>query len=295
MNIRCRTRLCLLLGWFALVAAIAPPQTQADDFASEGFYPNDEVGYFNLDLGYRGAYLGGITQAGHGFFLEFGVNAGRFINDALILSPMLGINLVSDGAYAPGFLDDFNRYYRMPPEYEALTNRDYMTNPRTEEEDREVTALEAGAARLDYLRAGKPENTFDFYYGLILRYPHRYAPVVKVYSKFSFTNMGSSSTGWTSSQSGARRGANTLDRWGWGVETIVFRGYTVAASNMGNLNLGYVSLFYECFDLTQAVIYQKNDVQNIRAVYLREYVEKPFMDKWGKEQRVGVKVGMQFQ
>jgi len=270
-----------------------------DDYASEGFYPNDGVGYFNLDLGYRGAAVPGITQGGHGFFLEFGLNLAKYFEPNTIVSPYCGINLVSGGAWNREFHDDFNRYYRKPPAMVALEGR--YEDPATgntalnEEEERELRAYRGGESRLALLRGGNPENTFDFFYGVMLRYPSRYAPVVKLYSLYSGPNMGSSSGDFSvysgGSYQGTYQGANVLDRFGWGVEMILFPGYTWKGSPDGNLNLGYVSLFYETIDMSQTLAYSKNDIQHIRNVYMREYVDDAFMAKWGKEYKFGVKIG----
>lgn len=229
---------------------------QAQD--ESGWYPNDEVGYLNLDVGLRANLAGGVTTTSVGPSIELGFNLARMFEPATVVSIYGGFAVSYGGDYVDGFQED-------------------------------LRANETGSsAAFDRVAWGDAQGGVNLYYGLMLRYPHRYMPVLKLYRVHGSTETGRYvRTGYVT---GSATGSHWMDRVGWGAEVVAFRGYTlVSAEGFGAVNLGYVSLFVETLDMQGARIEREGD--GTTEEHLRDYVAPSFFDEWGRETVLGVKVG----
>lgn len=260
----------------------------------EGFYTNDHVGYWSFDLGYHQNFGSMVTAGAPGFFIETGFNLGKFFHKEAIVSIYAGLTTSGTTGYHSGFQQRVQDHYQLPQDYVDLTNRDTLLDPYTDEEMNHIQSYQMGESRMNVLMNGIPESDVGLYYGLMLRYPHKYAPVIKLYSIWNATDMGSvSKAGWYTVGSGTGRAARSIDRFGYGVEVMLFKGYTlIGDEKIGNVNIGYVSMFFEQYDFKETRIYMKND-DNERDIYLKEFVDSDFWSGYEKETRVGFKVGFQ--
>jgi hypothetical protein len=147
---------------------------------------------------------------------------------------------------------------------------------------------------MNVLRNGSPEGDLSLYYGIQLRYPHRFAHIIKLYSAWYATNMGSTSgSGFYTVGASSVDSARSIDRFGWGVEVILFRGYTLIGEEAyGNFNVGYVSLFYEQYNFQNSRLYMHEYDGDPRDMYMREFVDEAFWDTYRTEHKVGLKIAM---
>lgn len=261
---------------------------------SKGWYPNAATGYWSFDLGYRGESYGGITSFNSGLFFETGINIGRFFHPELIASAFVGLAPVWGSSYSRSFSDAVNKYYEVPANYSVLQEK-LSNGTITVEESRELDALETGINRMDLLMNQYPEGNVALYYGTAFRWPYRYAPIVKLYSLLYVTNMGSTNTSLYEIGGGPVQKARPFERYGFGIEVMAFRGYTIESSPAaGQFNAGYVSLFFEFLNLKEAKIYTPDDETDpVRNIYLNEFVSEQFFKEFGNtEIKIGIKIGM---
>jgi|GEM_PF-4745855 len=278
-----------LLPLFLAVAVCLPPALCWAANPDSGLYSNDEASWVQFGLGYQGD-SGGMTTYGHGGFLELGLNPGKFIHRNLIAAPFVGLAMAGgNAAYSSEFLQAVNQHYRVPQRYLDLNAQPFLSETELEE----MRGYQVGLNRMEKIRTQAPEGGMNLYYGLILRYPHRYAPAVKLYSTWNTTDLGSASTGLYEIGSGAVTKSQLMDRFGWGLEVFVFNGYSLSVGeDGGNLNLGFVSLFFESLDFRNARLHFRESDTEPPDVYFRDFVDPAFFDKYGREYKFGLKVGL---
>lgn len=253
------------------------------DFSNLKLYPDEYTGYFYIDFGLKQEILGDVTTGGTGFSLDMGFNLARFFHKAVIFGPFCGIAPMWGTKYSEEFLSDYRKNYHVP---DASSD--------------DALSIDAAEYQGQFVKNGEIMGSgFSFNYGLIIKFPHKYAPPVKIYKSFYWSNTkeisGSTTLYYSDGSSSTAPKIYSLDRTGWGIEIILFRGYSLSEGEswLGSVNLGYVSLFLEFMDFSKTELYSNdNDYPEMRDVYLSEFMDDDFNNKYGTEFKMGLKIGI---
>lgn len=292
----------ILLSFYTIVGA------ENTEMPTEGIYPNNYAGWLYCDFNITHEPIGNVTKGGTGFSLDFGVNIGKLFHKSIMITPLAGLSILWGEKYNDTFHKDFVKHYQKSSKLQEYENRQRESaenldsgNPLSEEERAEYNALEKGEKVSEYIRNKEIEgNVVKFYYGVIIRYPHKYFPPVKIYRLLCWNYIKELSSGfytvYSDGSTGSSKTIHSLDRTGWGIEVFIFRGYTLFSDeSLGQFNIGSVSLFIEFFNFNEATITDENTSaygSTEREVKISEFADQAFNDQYQTEIKFGIKIGM---
>ena len=256
------------------------------------FFSKNDNGFLIVQFDYSRDLSSNIMSNGNGFAFDFGLNPAYFFNKSFVFAPYCGINVAFGTEYDKEFVSDFIQHYKLPENYSYLNENVSYLN---EKERIDYNSFEEGIRCTDYIKNGIiDEGTLKFTYGFILKSPFKYFPPVKIYKSYYNSSALRGVTHYYVGSS--HKKYFNYDRFGWGTEVVLTRGYLFSdgkgSKGIGSIGLGSISLFLDFFDFKKTTIIQKDTDRNTRNVYLYEFTDQDFIDKYKKEWRIGIKIGL---
>jgi hypothetical protein len=219
-----------------------------------------------------------IINSGHGFYFEGGINAGRLISKTSVVGLYAGWAW-KDGLWSTHFNNEFVK------DYNASLNKEASFSSLD-------SAIISTASQLIGTKKGssvtmpgcemRSFHNYSLYYGVMVKLPGRFAPIVKVY------------TGSTRShyQGGGNLVAKNTDyaifqirRAMYGCELMLFKGFPRSSG----LNVASFSVYYERCDFYNATLYY-DDGERSRSISLKKYAAPSFLTKYKNEMTWGLKL-----
>jgi hypothetical protein len=275
----------LFIVCFLLLGTLSAFSAEDENDQLSGFYPNKYTGYLDMEIGSKTEISGGVNGLGSGLYIECGFNLGKFINQYLIIAPYAGISPIFGADYSSEFRDALKKYHQVTSRYAELNSKTGLTD----EESKELNAITAGEVIAQTMMTNKLQGSFSTYYGIMLRLPFKYSPILKLYRSWQSIEISSGSRRTTG---GNYIGTGSfMSSYGWGGELIFFRGYTFGSDrNFGQLNIGSAGIYCEIDDLYNADFgtYSQTDPQ---IMYFRNYVSKDFFTGFN-DIKFGIKLGL---
>jgi hypothetical protein len=257
---------------------------------SEGFSINSNSGVIFAELGFKSVFYDNVFQGGMGFNFEFGLNPGILIRPGTIIAPFVGIGGLWGLKYQPEFVKQVNRYYQPA----RLLQLQSQTNKTPQEMD-ELASLQEGDASINCIRSNEIHGSMTiFSFGVVLKYPHLWAPPIKLYGILRSTETGKKSSSLIYAGGGGQEpGYYHLECWGWGTELYLFRGYALISGDtgIGNICIGSISLYYEQMDFKNATLVS-DLFSDKKSVYLRDFVNPNFFKSYKYEYVFGIKISL---
>lgn len=137
-------------------------------YSKTSFRPQNQSSLFIMNAGYRFKLNKEYISSGHGLSMEFGFNAGYFISQKLLLAPFVGLGF-ADRFYNTAFTDNYKKDFNSSLDMSNLYGNDSVV-----------------VAEYKHLINGNHyfhEKTG--YFGLMIKLPYKYVPVIKLYRGFS--------------------------------------------------------------------------------------------------------------
>lgn len=260
-------------------------------FDSSSWIPQNQSSLFIANINYRFKVNKSPLNSGHGFGIEVGLNLGYFISQKLLLAPFGGLStrdLLYQTKFNSGYLNDFNSNFNgtdMQGNDSMVVN--YMASIINEKgyfHDRTV------------------------YYGLMIKLPYKYMPIIKVYK-------GGSSLAYKTSRepiqpkpyvpSEKRDDNDYFDiyrKMNWGFEVFLYNGRTRVIdynyqsfpyAKKKNLrwcsNLLAVSMYFEEYDTYHTTFSFSDGYHNID-VPMQSFMNQNFMNRNKKEYNIGIRL-----
>jgi hypothetical protein len=240
-------------------------------------------GLFYLDFAYKHEFTGNVKYSGKGIAFDIGLNVGRLVNSNLMITPFGGLNVLWGNRYNDTFLNDFNVNY---------------VEPDLENEEEYYYALHDAIQYAKQIQKGHTEGNVQLTYGVLVTLPFTGRLPTKIYKIHDFLGIVSESglSPGTHVYGSTHTGIlNTLDRNGWGVEVYLYSLKSVHTESwVGSMRLGYISLFYESLNFSEATIYQKDEdsMFESRDVKFMELATQDFADTYTREWKIGIRCGL---
>lgn len=241
---------------------------------------------FLLTAGYRMPVNNNIIiNSGRGFYLEGGINPGRYISK----NPVLGFY----AGYA--FMDRF---------WYTGFDQDFSADLRTSiKEDQTFSELDSSViySSVDLIKNAKGGaitlpgcemrsfHNYSFYYGLALKLPNKYFPILKIYTgttRSYYLGNGNIAT--------KQKDFNAfqLRRAMYGCELVIFKGVQNLAHKQklpSNNYIGAFSIYYESCDFYNSTLYF-SDGTNKTTIPLKRFTSDSFLTKYKNEVYWGFKL-----
>ncbi len=201
-----------------------------------------------------------ITKGGLGGSIEVGINLARPFTKKALISPYVGLGVMSARSYQSGFIqqlkDDFVGF---PIEYSTLQMQDpsFLSN----EERGLLESYELAADEFNHITNNNIKTKLSFYYGAAFKLPFKYIPLMKVYRSYHYI-AGSEKTrpvGFItynpSTTDPFSDTAGEIEIDGYGFEIDLFTGwFSSIGRHIGNARLAQVSLYVESYNLSSLKI-----------------------------------------
>lgn len=250
---------------------------------------NDEkvAGSLYVDFGLKYEMLGNITSKGKGFGIDFGFNLGKIFKKDLVVAPYCGLSTLWGNEYASSFLSDLNNKYEEP-----VIGGTANTNNNS---------LDIARDRIYSIREGAIKGCIQYYYGVLLKYPHKYCPPIKLYMLADSVGIRSTSTGPGLRVVTPTSSANRLlsvSSFGWGMEVFVYSFLKHTENTWaGTLRLGYISVYLDQLKYKDAVVLNGEDSTldpslSTRDVRITEFTNDSFDEQYKTMWRIGLKIGL---
>jgi hypothetical protein len=270
----------------------------ADSLWGKLFPANTHTSKQYFDLGYKQVLSSNITSLGSGFHLEVGGNPGYWISDELGLYLFIGGSVLWFHDYNLDFKRFLSTNSRIPARMkELMDKRTAFLVPLTQEEQGELDDYALAQKEFESIATGKAELGYMGYFGVLLSTGIRYLPPVKIYRFWLSTTSGSKFNGLyrysDGTVGGEPKNVGVIDRWGWGLETIVLPPLINDGYSRGGL--GAISLFAEISDFGNTLLIGEDGEgfgRNKQKKKLAEFLGPASLeDQFGLEYRIGIKIG----
>lgn len=254
--------------------------------------PQNQSSWFIANVGYRYKLNKGTINSGHGLSIEVGVNFGYFISQKLILAPIVGIgfrDVFYNTSFSNNYINDFNSSLDMS----QLSHNDSLV---VNEYKGMVNSKGFLHERLSY-------------FGIMLKLPYKYAPIVKVY-KGGISH--SYKTGAevlrldpppTPKQNRTDNDYfDIIKQLNYGVEVYLYSGpsrvkeYSSQEFKLDNspkkcyhLNFASLSVYFECIDASKASFGYDDGIHSA-TVPFSNVLSSDFVKKYKTEYNIGVRL-----
>lgn len=240
--------------------------------------------------GYRLPAAGNsVINSGHGIYTEAGFNPGAFLSGKTILGLFVGWGW-QDKLWATAFDGDFVRGYRQ------AIDHDLLSSPL----DSAVVA--ASATLFESKKGSSPTmpgcemrsfHDYSLYYGVILKLPFPYSPVLKVYRGTTRSHYQGASGLVTA---GNDYNMLQLRRAMYGCELMLLDPLALVQKRkavsrpLQRIGLG---LYYEYCNFTSAALHF-NDGDSQRLIPLKQFTSRSFFNSYRSEHKFGCKISYTF-
>ncbi len=262
-------------------------------FDSISWKPQNQSSLIIVNLNYRYKLNKGILNSGHGFGVELGFNFGYLFSQKLLLAVFAGRatkDLLYNTRYSRGYASDYTNSFR---------GNEFKGN------DSVVLHHVAGLIN----NRGGAFHDVAMYYGIMLRLPMWYAPVIKIYR-------GSISTSFKASSSEAlelQPAVPTEKKYDHdyydftrnidlGVEVFLYNGrshvreYDPIYRRVSrkkklrwNVNMLGLSVYAEFINARKTKLYYSNGYHNVNHQF-SEFMSEAFMQKYQREYNIGLRL-----
>ncbi len=268
------------------------------------FFPDyNSFSLLNLNMSLNTEFPTTITKGGIGGSMEIGLNLSRFFAKKMLISPYVGMNILSCKNYQDNFIQQLiSDYSALPQEYWDLhDNISFLSN----EERGKLYSYEQAAEEFNHIASNNITSKIGFYYGLAIKVPVKYIPLVKFYR--SYLNISGKKdvqpVGWItyspSSQDPYTDLAGEININGYGCEIDLFTGWFADSDDFNaNIRLAQISLYVERYSLESLEIGSNEELSllqiNSKKMPLKSFLkaDETLTDKYSSELRFGIKLGI---
>lgn len=238
-----------------------------------------------FSAGYRlPAYTGSISNSGRGVFLEAGVNAGRLISKNVLVGIFVGWGW-KDNLWYSGFNNGFVKDYATSIDHEKPAS--FLDSSVVAASSGLFAAKKGRSLSMPGCEMSSFHN-YSLYYGLVVRLPLRFFPVVKLY-RGSTRSHYQGPDGLVTS--GNDYNILQLRRSLYGCELMTLNPLRLFYKNTVPQHLQHigVSVYYEYCDFYTSALYFDNS-QDRRLIPLRTFVSAGLLKKYAHENLFGFKL-----
>lgn len=264
---------------------------EVKSFDSSSWKSINQSSLFIGNINYRFKINKGSINSGHGFGIEAGLNLGYFFSQKLLAAPFLGWgmrDILYNTRFNSNYLNDFNNNYNGT----SLTGNDSI-------------AINYMA---DLMNKKGYFHDLTTYYGLMIKLPFNYMPIVKIYrgnTSLSYKTLNETIQLEPRVSSDKKTDKDYYDisrKMNWGVELFLYNGHT-QITNYGNTSLSAkirrkykwsinalaFSIYAEEYDTYHSRFSFSDGYHNID-VPMESFMNKSFMNKYKKEYYVGLRL-----
>jgi len=258
---------------FVLIKAVASPDSLIIKNGS-----GEQSPLFIFSAGYRVPInKNTIINSGHGFYLEGGINPGRYVSKKSVIGFYVGLAW-KDGLWSTAFNSDFANDYKlsMNPE-NNFTGLDSAVISSS----KDLFLNKKGRSFQPPGCEMKSFHNYSMYYGTILKLPYKNIPALKLYmgtTRSHYQGPGNIAT--------QQKDYNIfqLRRAMYGCELILMNSFQIKKHKYH----GNIGIYYETCNIYNASLYF-DDGDNIN-IPLKNFMTASFLEKYKKEVSWGLKI-----
>ena len=252
------------------------------------FKPHDNSSLFLFTAGYKmPVNTNAIINSGHGLYFEGGVNPGHLISKKLVVGFYVGWAFM-DRFWSTSFKNDFTN------DYSASINKEKNFSSFDSAVIYSSADLFKGQKGRSVTLPGCQMRSFhdySLYYGLVIKLPYKYVPVVKVYTGSTRSYFMGDGNIVTPNQDYS---IFELRRMMYGCELIIFRGLQGKSNDLTQKypsykNTGMLSIYYESNNFYNSTLHFDNGNQKTE-IPLRNFVSSSFLQKYRSDVYFGLKL-----
>ncbi|MCW3077763.1 MAG: hypothetical protein JWO32_2372 [Bacteroidetes bacterium] len=261
--------------------------TGEDSCRFKCFRPSNESSLFLFTAGYKlPLNKATIINSGHGLYIEAGINAAKFFSTKTVVAIYGGYALMDrlwSTSFNSNFINDYQNTYNPEAGLSTLDSAVASSFSRVMAEHTGKSLTAPGCEMNSF-------HNYSLYYGVLLKLPYRYSPVLKLYTGFTRSHLqGASGLATIKNDYNIFQ----LRRSMVGAELILFRGFqsTFSKSNksVNHLNSGALSIYYEANNLSNASLYFDDGKQQT-SIALKKVSSASFLSKYKAENYWGLKL-----
>lgn len=223
-----------------------------------------------------------VINSGRGIATELGINPGRFISGQLVL-----------GIYAGyGWRDNF---------YSTVFNKDFVNDYHFASREKEFSGLDSAViySSGELIRnkkergsvfpgcGSKSFHNYSMYYGVVLKLPYRFFPVLKIYRGAQRTSFRATEVITKNRDYNLYEFRSSMH----GIE-LLFKGAQLNDSRrMAWYDLATLSVYYETCNYSGAGLFFSDGVERTR-IPLRDFLSKEFTEKYSGVASFGFRLGI---
>lgn len=251
--------------------------------------PLNQSSLFIANASYRMKANKSPLHSGRGLGFELGLNLGYFVSQKLLIAPFIGYGFrdaILNTSYSDEYIDDLSNSY----DPSILNRTDKLAVDRL----------------VSFIKNGDDFHETVDYYGLMIRLPFRYSPIIKIYTGNvsqlykTFDQLALDTT--ISSNGKYDHDYLSIDsKMKWGAEFFLYNGVSksfqydylntmIKEKDLNfSLNIIALSVYFEQIDNSNASFYFTNGPENVR-VPLKNVMSQSFMDKYRKDVNFGFRL-----
>ena len=265
--------------------------SQDKDYSDSSFFPNhQEYNLFSATFSANADLPSSVSGFSIGGSIEFGMNLANFFKDDLLFSFFGGLSIMSVSTYQDNFLDALKKNITNDPNALISNNSNSFS-------------YESAFDELNHITNNNITAKANLYYGIILKLPYRYFPIIKLYKtkKSLFGSEKNRPVGIivynpdTSNPYTKLAGNFELD--GFGFEVDLFTQSIQHTGILGNFKIGQLSLYVEWYDIEELKLGKDSDSDafiETTKIKLSKLLkdDSNLFNNYKREFRIGIKYGI---
>lgn len=270
------------------VIALASGNTASDSLFFSKNRSSKESSLFLFTAGYKiPVNKNIIINSGHGLYIEGGVNPGHLISKNLVFGFYVGWafqDRLWSTSFNQNFSNDFSASINKEQNYSGLDSAVIYSSSDLLKNTKGNSITLPGCEMKSF-------HNYSYYYGVVLKLPYKYVPIIKLYT-------GTTRTYYQGSGNIATKQKDynifEIRRIMYGCELVIFKGVQNLLSNKikkrpSNKNTGALSVYYESCNFSNSSLYFYDGI-NRTEIALRRFTNTSFLNKYKNEIAWGLKL-----
>lgn len=223
-----------------------------------------------------------IINSGHGIYIESGINPGKYILKNLVLGVYAGMGFQDrfwKTSFNPHFSKDYNASVKEEQNYSALDSAVIHSSRHLIRDTKGNAAVMPGCATNSF-------HNYSLYYGLVLKLPFKYLPLLKLYHGITGSHYQDDL-----SLAPGQKGYSIvrLKRAMYGCELALLKRFKGSRHTAHRTRTVALSAYYEFCDFSTSSLYY-TDGLNKTTIPLKTFVVSSFLNHYKYEVYYGFKL-----